>query len=140
MDYAVDNPWFAGQASIHTFSAEEMLATKLRALLQRNKGGDLVDLSHSMSVMSVDQIRVVEIFQEYIAMSHLAITRAQAEERMFTKLDNPGFVADIRPLLSANTAESFTDDAVMEAFNNVFRSLIEKLPGDPWARTPEMND
>jgi predicted nucleotidyltransferase component of viral defense system len=40
----VENPWSAGEAGIPTFSIEEMLATKLRALLQRNKGRDLVDL------------------------------------------------------------------------------------------------
>ena len=31
----IDNPWFSGEAAISTFSREEMLATKLRALLQR---------------------------------------------------------------------------------------------------------
>ena len=33
----VANPWFSGGATIPTFSREEMLATKLRALLQRDK-------------------------------------------------------------------------------------------------------
>ena len=37
----VTNPWFSGSADIATFSTEEVLATKLRALLQRNKGRDL---------------------------------------------------------------------------------------------------
>jgi len=36
--FAVKNPWFSGSASIGTFSTEEILATKLRALLQRDKG------------------------------------------------------------------------------------------------------
>ena len=36
--FRVENPWFAGEADVATFSREEMLATKLRALLQRNKG------------------------------------------------------------------------------------------------------
>ncbi len=34
--FGVENPWFAGEAAIPAFSREEMLATKLRALLQRN--------------------------------------------------------------------------------------------------------
>ena len=49
--FRVENPWFAGEAGIPTFSIEEMLATKLRALLQRNKGRDLVDLSHALEVL-----------------------------------------------------------------------------------------
>ena len=40
----IDNPWFSGEAAISTFSREEMLATKLRALLQRDQGRDLYDL------------------------------------------------------------------------------------------------
>ena len=41
LPFAVNNPWFTGSADIPTFSREEMLATKLRALLQRDKGRDL---------------------------------------------------------------------------------------------------
>lgn len=48
--YSVDNPWFMGKADIATFSREEMLATKMRALLQRDKGRDLLDLSHVSSI------------------------------------------------------------------------------------------
>ena len=44
----VVNPWFTGQADLPTFSPEEMLATKLRALLQRNKGRDLYDLAEAL--------------------------------------------------------------------------------------------
>jgi predicted nucleotidyltransferase component of viral defense system len=33
--FKVDNPWFSGAADIPTFSTEELLATKIRALLQR---------------------------------------------------------------------------------------------------------
>ena len=39
-----------GKAAVSTFSREEMLATKLRALLQRNKGRDLYDLAHALKV------------------------------------------------------------------------------------------
>ena len=48
--FAVDNPWFVGEAAIPTYSREEMAATKLRALLQRDKGRDLLDLSHALAV------------------------------------------------------------------------------------------
>ena len=46
----VGNPWFSGKAAIPTFSREEMMATKLRALLQRDKGRDLYDLAHALEV------------------------------------------------------------------------------------------
>jgi predicted nucleotidyltransferase component of viral defense system len=36
--FRVDNRWFTGLAEVMTFTTEEMLATKLRALLQRERG------------------------------------------------------------------------------------------------------
>ena len=59
----VANPWFSGDAAIPTYSREEMLATKLRALLQRDKGRDLYDLAHALEVFEgLDAGRTVEIF------------------------------------------------------------------------------
>lgn len=137
--YAVDNPWFSGEVMIPTFSPEEMLATKLRALLQRDKGRDLLDLSHAMSVLDgLNIARVLELFSQYLAQGGQSLSRAQAEERMLAKLSNPGFLSDIRPLLSADAADRLTDKAIMSAFTQVFTDLIALIPGHPWARTPEI--
>ncbi|MCY4662728.1 MAG: nucleotidyl transferase AbiEii/AbiGii toxin family protein [Acidobacteria bacterium] len=62
MPFEVANPWFTGTATISTFSREEMLATKLRALLQRDRGRDLYDLAHALEVFEgLDSHRVVEM-------------------------------------------------------------------------------
>lgn len=42
--FAVDSPWFSGEAAVSTFTIEELTATKIRALFQRRKGRDLFDL------------------------------------------------------------------------------------------------
>lgn len=139
--YSVDNPWFAGAADISTYSSEEMLATKLRALLQRNKGRDLIDLSHSLAVIAgLDTPRVVDIFARYLERQELVISRAQAEERMFAKLSHRTFDDDIRPLLAQSEADLLTDETVKIAFECVFASFITAIPGDPWARTAEMSE
>ncbi len=66
--FAVENPWFTGASTIPTFSNEEMLATKLRVLLQRDKGRDLYDLAHGLEVFGdLDCARVVELFARYLA-------------------------------------------------------------------------
>ena len=58
----VVNPWFSGSAAVSTFSREEMLATKLRALLQRDRGRDLYDLAHALEVFERLEIdRIVEV-------------------------------------------------------------------------------
>ncbi len=75
-----------------------MLATKLRALLQRKKDRDLVDLSHVLKVFpDLSAVKVVELRGRYLALSDQAISRAQAEERMFGKLDRADFLSDVRP-------------------------------------------
>lgn len=137
--HAVENPWFTGGADIATYSREEMFATKMRALLQRDKGRDLFDLAHALAVFEdLDAGRVIEILRRYLAEQALEISRAQAEERMFAKLNNPGFLVDIRPLLAPIEAERLTDETMKVAFANVFTRLVAALPGKPWARTDEM--
>lgn len=135
---AVDNPWFSGCAQIPTFTPEEMLATKLRALLQRDKGRDLLDVAHALSVLqNLNTDRIVELFGKYLDRNEQTITRAQAEQRMWSKMDRAGLISDIRPLLSADAAERLTDYEMRNAFTRVFTELIALVPGSSWARTPE---
>jgi len=137
--YGIKNPWFSGDAMIQTFSKEEMLATKLRALLQRDRGRDLFDLSHALTVFDeLDTVRMIAIFQNYLHQTDISISRAEAEKRMFAKLNNPGFLTDVRPLLSAKQAESLTKETMRTAFVEVLEHFITQLPGNPWVRTAEM--
>jgi Nucleotidyl transferase AbiEii toxin, Type IV TA system len=136
--YAVSSPWFSGSADIATFTKEEVLATKLRALLQREKGRDLIDLSHAAEVFGdLDAARVVRCFGQYLEAREQKISRAQAEERMFNKLDDPAFLADVRPLLASEEAAKFDDKAAHAAFAEVFSTFIKRIPGKAWKRTPE---
>lgn len=139
--FRVENPWFAGTAEAQTFSREEMLATKLRALLQRDKGRDLYDLAHALERFDgLDPARVVELFARYLEGSGQAISRAQAQRRMFEKLARPRFVVDMKPLLPAAEAEKLSEESTKQLFETVFSALIERIPGEPWARTNEMKE
>lgn len=139
MPFKVDNPWFSGSADIPTYSNEEILATKLRALLQRNKGRDLIDLAHALDVFpKLDTKRTVEIMGRYLAANDISISRAQAEERMFRKLAMPEFLADVRPLLTIDETEKFDEQTGRNAFLSVFGRFIELIPGAAWARTPDL--
>ena len=42
MLFSVDSQWFKGQCNIITFSLEELIASKLKALFQRRKGRDIL--------------------------------------------------------------------------------------------------
>lgn len=139
--FKVGNPWFTGAADIPTFSREEVLATKLRALLQRNKGRDLFDLDHGLrSLAGLRTARIVECFGIYLERSGIRISRAEAQQRIFAKLANPAFLTDMRPLVSADQAALLTDEAAKAAFARVLSEVIEFIPGEPWARVPEMRE
>ena len=135
----VENPWYSGAVTIPTFSSEEMLATKLRALLQRDKGRDLYDLAHGIEVFEgLDVDRIVETLGRYVGLSGQAISRAQAQERMFAKLVNPRLLLDMRPLLPAAQADALTEESTAESFRRVFTTLVDRLPGEPWRMTQAM--
>ena len=137
--YGVDNPWFSGEADIVTFSREEMLATKLRALLQRERGRDLFDLARGLDAFEgLDTGHVVQCLLFHLHRFGLGIGRAEAERRMFAKLRRPNFMQDVRPLLPAAEAVKLTAAAVRNSFAEIFTKLIARIPGAPWARTPEM--
>lgn len=139
MPFKVDNPWYSGSANIPTYSNEEILATKLRALLQRNKGRDLLDLSHALEVLpKLNTQSTADMMGRYLAANDMSISRAQAEERMFRKLAMPEFLADVRPLLTAEERQRFDAAAETKAFTSVFANFVRKIPGKPWANTPTM--
>lgn len=141
MPFSVENPWFTGAATIPTFSNEEMLATKFRALLQRDKGRDLYDLAHGLEVFDpLDCARIVALFRQYLADSDMQITRAQAEQRMLAKLAKGNMLLDLRPLLSADSAGSITEDASDNAVKAIFERLIAVMPGEPWGQTSEAKE
>jgi hypothetical protein len=134
----VDNSWFSGVADIPTYSREEMLATKLRALLQRDKGRDL---AHGLDVFQgLNAARVVECLGLYLEKASIRIPRAEAEKRMFAKLSRPRFLADVRPLVSAQMAASLDDEFTKRAFLRVFSGFIVRMPGDPWVKSEEMKE
>lgn len=135
MPFRVDNPWFTGQTDIATFSNEELLATKLRALLQRDKGRDLYDLAHALEVFKdLDVEKVIVLLGRYLAATGLEITRAQAQERMLSKLARGNLINDMTPLLTPDQADTFTDQTTRDAFLIIFYRLIEHFPGDDWAK------
>jgi predicted nucleotidyltransferase component of viral defense system len=136
--FSVKNPWFTGSTNIPAFSKEEILSTKLRALLQRDKGRDLIDLAHARDIFGDLKIdRVIACFRKYLAASKVSISRAQAEERMLAKYEKRTFLADVLPLLSADERGRFDRKAGAAAFKTVFTDFVTRIPGLAWASTKE---
>ena len=125
--FSVSSSWFNGTCDILTYSLDELLGTKLRALYQRKKGRDLFDLATALDNAAVDPERVITAFSEYMKRGGDHVTRALFERNMVGKLRDPRFEADIVPLLAPGCLWNMEESA-----RNVSARLIVLLPGEPW--------
>jgi predicted nucleotidyltransferase component of viral defense system len=145
--FTVKNLWFDGKAELVTYSLEELLGTKLRALYQRKQGRDLFDRAAAFrKAPKLDPKRVVASFLKYIEREGLRISRAEFEANMAEKIEDAEFRSDIKPLLatSAFQGDAFNKGSFQTghaeydpdtAYRQVHKALIELLPGDPWKGT-----
>lgn len=98
--FGVRSPWFAGEAAVRTYTLEELLATKLRALYQRRKGRDLFDLWIGLQRRGVNPRRIVEAFRRYMTAGGAKVTRTQFEKNLALKLSSGPFSSELLPLLA----------------------------------------
>ena len=127
--FELNSSWYQAKTEILSFEPEELLGTKLKALLQRNKNRDLFDLYEGIRQCPIDFQKLVFCLEYYLAMDDLTITRADAEQRMLKKLQG-NLTDDIAPLLPFEIG--FNDDVALDAFNLVWRELISRIGGAPW--------
>lgn len=128
--YHVLSPWFRGESTVLTYSIEELLATKLRALYQRKKGRDLFDFWYAIQhIPDLDVQETINIFHHYMRDEKVQVSRAEFEKNLSLKRKSPVFNGDIKPLLSATMAEQYQ---IEEAYEILFREFFHKLSGDSW--------
>ncbi len=121
--------WFNGQAEILTYTLEEILGTKLRALYQRKKGRDLFDVATALERFpKLDPGKIIQSFQRYLAHQNTSVSRAQFEANLAGKMQDRTFLDDLAPLLRPDSP-AFDWGA---AEKTVKSALIERLPGEPW--------
>jgi len=137
----VGSTWFSGQADVVTYTPEELLGTKLRALYQRKKGRDLFDMATALRRLpALEAAKVVDCFTRYLAHTGKRVSRAEYEANLAEKIDDPAFTKDILPLLThggAYEAGGRADDApegfdAARAWADVHRAFITRLPGESW--------
>lgn len=125
--FPVASRWFTGTAELLTYPLDELLGTKMRALYQRKKGRDLFDLWLALETCKVSPERAVRCFTAYLAAEGEHVTRAMFEKNLAEKRADPGFRADMTPLLAHGRAWSFD-----EALARVSQAYLPWLSGDPW--------
>ncbi|WP_203257744.1 nucleotidyl transferase AbiEii/AbiGii toxin family protein [Hyunsoonleella ulvae] len=122
--FQVESDWFTGSTKIRTYSINELLGTKLRALYQRSKGRDLFDLDYSRLHMELDVEQIIKCFKEYTAFSTGNRPPSQREFllNIEEKEQDPNFTGDMEALL--RTGIAYNQE---KAFEWLKSKIIEKL-------------
>lgn len=127
VEFRVDSRWFSGSATIVTYHIDELLGTKVRALYQRKKGRDLFDLWKAFDVSDAEPERVISCFLKYMEYEGRQVSRAEFEENLLLKLEDPRFLNDIAPLLAPDCLCDMDSAA-----DCVMNRLAVLIPGEPW--------
>jgi predicted nucleotidyltransferase component of viral defense system len=99
--FAVDNPWFSGEAAVTTVALKDLLATKVRALYQRRKGRDLFDLHVALERFpDLDVKHILKGFRSVMDREGHPVSWRVFELNLQDKVDHPAFASDIKSLLA----------------------------------------
>jgi len=121
--HSINTEWFSGESRIKSYSLEELLGTKLRALYQRSKVRDLFDLFWALNNEKIDINKVIESFRIYISFSTSnPPTITQFRENLEKKIQDPEFRGDTDGLLRPEISYS-----IDEAYEQIVNKLINKI-------------
>lgn len=124
--FGVSTPWFSGRCSVTTYTLDELIGTKLRALYQRKKGRDLFDLQVALERGGIDVDAVLECYNRYMEfVVDKAPTYKQFVQNMEQKMQDPEFLNDTNMLLRVG-AERFEP---VHAYARLKETFIDRMPG-----------
>lgn len=123
LPFELDTRWFTGECIVTTYSLDELLGTKLRALYQRKKGRDLFDLWAALQSGEVDSLRVVKAFRYYASTPDKAYPSSEELlENLILKMEDEGFIGDVDALI-----RNGVDYNPKDAFELVCAQLLSKV-------------
>lgn len=121
--FSVVNEWFTGKAELTTYSLEELLGTKLRALYQRRKGRDLFDLYWAITNCSVEDDKILACYKRYMTFVVDKVpTQKQVLQNLEEKMQDHEFLSDMQAIIRPGI--DYTEE---EAWKVVRARLIEHL-------------
>jgi predicted nucleotidyltransferase component of viral defense system len=94
--------------TIRSYDVDEMLGTKMRALLQRDHGRDLFDLwwalspSRPRTAHQVTPRRIIDAFTDYVTRERARVTVEVYDDELRRKLALRSFRSDVNGMLRAN--------------------------------------
>jgi len=122
-NFEMDSYWYHGIVTILTYRIEELLATKLRALYQRDKGRDLFDMYHALSLLDVDHDLLINTYKAYMTeFDNRTPSQKEFRINLEKKILDANFSGDIYALL--RPAIEYDQD---RAFEMIDELLIFKM-------------
>lgn len=110
IDHQCESAWFNGASAITTYTLEELLASKLKALYQRNKGRDLFDLA-VVNILEPNYSVINSLCKKMFKKDSVNLSKEKFIENLYLKLKNTKFCTDINPLI-VSSHDYKLDDAV----------------------------
>ena len=117
------------QVSVVSYDLDEMLGTKIRALLQREDGRDLFDLwwawkmSNTNTAVKVDPSRVGAAFRFYMNQEGSHFSAATVQQELERRMKSRKFLGDMDGYLPAG--HSYSPQQACEDFFRMFLPHIE---------------
>ena len=118
--YSVASPYWSGTAAVQTFTARELVSTKIRALYQRKKGRDLFDLWLALTELNISGADLIEVFDPY---RPAGMTAARAAANLRAKVSDQQFRTDLEPLVRTWPAGYDIDTAAELVIGQVLTRL-----------------
>lgn len=105
-----ESTWFSGSCDITTYTLEELLASKLKALYQRNKGRDLFDLIVAKELQPNFNL-VNKLCERMFEYEGHAVKKDDFIDNIQRKTNNAKFCSDIKPLIASDYAYNINEAA-----------------------------
>ena len=121
--YGMSGTWYSGNCDLVTFSLDELIGTKIRALYQRRKGRDLFDLYQAAVAKDTNPDNAVFCFKKYIAFSDLNVpTGKEYLINLEKKMNNRLFVSDTEGI-----SRTGIEYIPIQAFDIVKSTFIDRI-------------
>ena len=118
----IQSSWYNGNAELLTYSLEELLGSKMRALYQRRKGRDLFDLWYAIEHKQIDIEKLIYAYQKFMEYLPQPPTKKMYLANIDQKIQDPEFTNDIHTLLRPGI--NYENKKAYEIVKN---TIIEKL-------------
>jgi len=122
VERAIHSSWYNGKAELLTYSLEELLGSKMRAMYQRRKGRDLFDLWYAIEQKQIDIEKLIYAYRKFMEYLPQPPTKKMYLANIDEKMNDDEFLRDMDILLKPGIEFHFG-----EAYEKVKGIILERI-------------